>query len=161
MSDRFEPTADLSRTPDHIWIQLKRRLTDAAAQSGTTASIAVDLGATLTQLVIITVRGAKTGLERQVPLIRVEHGGTYAVVASKAGAATNPAWYHNITAYPDVEIWDGQARENFVAREVHGDERELWWDRAVSVWPYFLDYQAKTQRMIPVLVLTSSSGTSN
>jgi F420H(2)-dependent quinone reductase len=161
MSDRFEPTADLSRTPDHVWVQLQRRLNDSAAASGTTETIAVDLGDTLTQLVIVTVRGARTGALRQVPLIRVEHEGTYAVVASKAGAATNPAWYHNIAAHPEVEIWDGPTRRNFTAREVHGDERELWWDRAVRVWPYFLDYQAKTRRLIPVLVLTSSGPTTD
>jgi F420H(2)-dependent quinone reductase len=159
MSDRFDPTADLSTMPDNAWIHLQRRLTDGAAASGTTESIAVDIGGTLTHLVIITVRGAKTGMPRQVPLIRVEHEGTYAVVASKAGAATNPAWYHNVTAHPEVEVWDGPTRKNFIAREVYGKERELWWNRAVRVWPYFLGYQDKTRRVIPVLVLTPSGGT--
>jgi deazaflavin-dependent oxidoreductase (nitroreductase family) len=90
-------------------------------------------------------------------VIRVEHEGRYAAVASKGGAATNPAWYHNLVAHPDVELWDGTVKKAYRAREIHGAERQEWWDRAVKAWPSYDDYRSKTDRVIPVLVLEPAS----
>lgn len=104
-------------------------------------------------VVIVTMRGARTGALRKVPLMRVEHEGTYAVVASRGGAPEHPLWYHNLVAHPDVELQDGAAREDFVAREVSGAERELWWGRSVAAYPPYAEYAERTERLIPVFVL--------
>jgi F420H(2)-dependent quinone reductase len=105
-------------------------------------------------IILLTTKGAKTGKLRKTPLMRVEHDGHYAVVASLGGAPRHPVWYHNIVAEPHVELQDGAQRGDYTAREVHGDERALWWKRAVQVWPDYDDYQTKTDRVIPVFVLT-------
>jgi deazaflavin-dependent oxidoreductase (nitroreductase family) len=105
-------------------------------------------------VVIVTSVGAKSGKIRKTPLMRVEHDGSYAVVASKGGAPSHPVWYHNLVANPLVELQDGPAKQDYVAREVHGDERELWWARANETWPDYASYQEKTDRTIPVFVLT-------
>ena len=97
--------------------------------------------------------GNKTGKLRKTPLMRVEHDGRYAVVASLGGAPKHPVWYHNIVADPQVELQDGPVKQDMVAREVTGDEKALWWDRAVTAWPDYVDYQNKTARQIPVFVL--------
>lgn len=104
-------------------------------------------------IVVVTMTGAKTGAPRKVPVMRVEHGGSYAVVASKGGAAHNPAWYHNLVAHPRVQLQDGPARGDYVAREASGDERAVWWERAVAAWPDYAQYQKRTSRLIPVFVL--------
>lgn len=104
-------------------------------------------------IVVVTMTGAKTGAVRKVPVMRVEHAGSYAVVASKGGAARNPAWYHNLVAHPQVRLQDGPARGEYVAREASGDERAVWWERAVAVWPDYAQYQTRTSRLIPVFVL--------
>jgi deazaflavin-dependent oxidoreductase (nitroreductase family) len=104
-------------------------------------------------VIILTTLGAKSGKIRKVPLMRVEHEGRYAVVASLGGAPTHPVWYHNIVAHPTVELQDGPTKKEFVAREVTGDEKALWWDRAVEAWPDYAVYQTKTERQIPVFVL--------
>jgi deazaflavin-dependent oxidoreductase (nitroreductase family) len=104
-------------------------------------------------VVILTSRGASTGKIRKTPLMRVEHDGVYAVVASQGGAPTHPLWYHNLVADPHVELQDGPDRSYRRAREVTGDERELWWQRAVAAYPDYADYQTKTERQIPVFVL--------
>ena len=104
-------------------------------------------------IVVVTSRGARSGKLRKNPVMRVEHGGAYAAVASKGGAPDHPSWYHNMLAEPLVELQDGPGRHDYVAREVHGDEREQWWSRAVAVWPAYEDYAARTDRLIPVLVL--------
>ncbi|WP_409468615.1 nitroreductase family deazaflavin-dependent oxidoreductase [Streptomyces sp. HC307] len=150
-----QPTADmdLSVLPDEVWVQDQARLVGTALETGTTESIAVEYGGTKTQLVILTTRGARTGRTRRTPVIRVEHDGCYAAVASKGGAPTSPAWYHNLVAHPDVEVWDGTETKAYRARQVHGDERQEWWDRAVAAWPSYDDYRSKTDRVIPVLVL--------
>lgn len=154
-NEQTQPTADmdLSVLPDEAWIFDQQQLVAKVTESGNTESIAVDFGGSVTQLVILTTRGAKTGVERKTPVVRVEHQGHYAAVASKGGAASSPAWYHNLVAHPEVEIWDGTSTKKAVAREVHGEERALWWDRAAKLWPSYLDYQSKTDRLIPVLVL--------
>lgn len=104
-------------------------------------------------VVILTTVGAKTGKIRKVPLMRVEHDGTYAVVASLGGAPKHPVWYYNIVANPRVELQDGPEKNEYLAREVTGEEKALWWKRAVEVWPDYDGYQAKTDREIPVFVL--------
>ena len=104
-------------------------------------------------IVLVTMTGAKSGQERKVPVMRVEHGGSYAVVASKGGAPRNPAWYHNLVAHPDVELQDGGDRRAYVAHEASGAERDLWWERSVAVWPDYASYQTRTERLIPVFVL--------
>ncbi|MGV0792260.1 nitroreductase family deazaflavin-dependent oxidoreductase [Mycolicibacterium sp. XJ1819] len=108
-------------------------------------------------IVLLTTVGAKTGKLRKTPLMRVEHDGEYAVVASLGGAPKNPVWYHNIVANPQVELQDGAVTKEYRAREAVGDERALWWQRAVAAWPDYADYQNKTDRRIPVFVLTPIS----
>lgn len=104
-------------------------------------------------VVVVTNRGAKSGKLRKTPLMRVEHDGVYAIVASQGGAPDHPAWYFNLLADPQVELQDGPVRQDLVAREVTGDERAAWWRRAVGAFPAYREYQFKTRRTIPVLVL--------
>lgn len=102
---------------------------------------------------VFTIRGRKSGKLRRVPLMRVEHDGAYALVASKGGAPEHPTWYLNVTAHPEVEVQDGTQRFDGVVRELSGDEREQWWERAVAAYPPYAEYQTKTDRQIPVLVV--------
>lgn len=104
-------------------------------------------------VIVIDSIGAKTGKLRKTPVMRVEHDGSYPAVASMGGAPKNPVWYRNLTANPRVQVRDGQAKGTYIAREVHGDERAAWWERAVAAYPPYADYQQKTDRVIPVLVL--------
>ncbi len=104
-------------------------------------------------VVLLTMRGASSGQLRKVPLMRVEAGGCYAAVASQGGAPTHPAWYRNLVAEPRLDLQDGPAKGSFVAREVTGEEKAQWWSRAVEAFPDYADYQRKTEREIPVLVL--------
>ena len=103
-------------------------------------------------VVIVTSRGHRTGKLRKTPLMRVEHDGEYALVASMGGAPTHPVWYHNLAADPRVTIQDGPEPFDAEVREVTGDERSLWWDRAVAAFPPYAEYQQRTERQIPVLV---------
>ena len=105
-------------------------------------------------VILLTTVGAKTGKIRKTPLMRVEHDGEYAVVASLGGAPKHPVWYFNIKANPRVELQDGAETRDYEAREVVGDEKAIWWERAVEAWPDYADYQRKTNRQIPVFVLT-------
>ena len=104
-------------------------------------------------VIVLTSVGARTGKLRKTPLMRVEHEGIYAVVASKGGAPKHPVWYHNLKANPHVELQDGAVRRDYMAREVTGDEKAVWWSRAVEAWPDYAKYQTKTSRQIPVFVL--------
>jgi deazaflavin-dependent oxidoreductase (nitroreductase family) len=104
-------------------------------------------------VVVMTNRGARTGKLRKTPLMRVEHDGLYAVVASRGGAPTHPLWYHNLLADPHVELQDGTTKQDMIARELHGEEKALWWKRAVEAYADYEDYQKKTDREIPVLLL--------
>jgi deazaflavin-dependent oxidoreductase (nitroreductase family) len=104
-------------------------------------------------IVVLTSLGARTGRLRKVALMRVEHEGIYAVVASLGGAPKNPAWYQNLTKNRHVELQDGATRRDYQAREVTGDEKSAWWDRAVEAWPDYAVYQKRTDRQIPVFVL--------
>lgn len=105
-------------------------------------------------VILLTTVGAKSGKLRKTPLMRVEHNGQYAVVASLGGAPKNPVWYYNIKANPRVELQDGTETHDYEAREVSGDQKAAWWDRAVQAWPDYAKYQTKTDRQIPVFVLT-------
>jgi deazaflavin-dependent oxidoreductase (nitroreductase family) len=107
-------------------------------------------------IVLLTYRGAKTGKFRKTPVMRVEHDGRYAAVASKGGAPTNPQWYAALVADPAIELQDGEVTRDYRAREVFGDERAVWWRRAVDAYPDYADYQRKTERQIPVFVLEPS-----
>ncbi|MER5369054.1 nitroreductase family deazaflavin-dependent oxidoreductase [Streptomyces sp. NPDC002722] len=109
-------------------------------------------------VIILTTRGAKSGKIRKTPLMRVEHDGKYAVVASQGGAPKHPVWYHNIVADPRVELQDGPLRQDMNAREATGEEKDLWWARAVEAFPDYADYQQKTDRQIPVFVLEPAAG---
>src|SRR4051812_24362248 len=111
-------------------------------------------------VIVLTSVGAKTGKLRKTPLMRVEHDGDYAVVASLGGAPKHPVWYHNLKANPHVELQDGEVKKDYMAREVDGDEKALWWQRAVEAYPDYADYQTKTTRPIPVFVLTPVPATS-
>lgn len=104
-------------------------------------------------VVVLTTIGNKSGKLRKTPLMRVEHDGHYAVVASLGGAPKHPVWYFNIAANPRVELRDGTDVNDYVAREVFGGEKQTWWDRAVEAYPPYADYQEKTDREIPVFVL--------
>jgi deazaflavin-dependent oxidoreductase (nitroreductase family) len=115
-------------------------------------------GTTLRDLpvVIVTNRGVKTGKLHKTPVMRVEHEGRYAVVASKGGAPSHPVWYNNLVANPDTELQDGPDKTDMTARLVTGDERAAWWERAVAAYPDYADYQKRTTREIPVFVLEPS-----
>jgi deazaflavin-dependent oxidoreductase (nitroreductase family) len=105
-------------------------------------------------VVILTTKGAKSGKIRKTPLMRVEHAGQYAVVASLGGAPKHPVWYYNVKSHPEVELQDGPVRQDMVAREVTGEERAKWWEIAVDAFPQYGEYQKKTDREIPLFVLT-------
>jgi deazaflavin-dependent oxidoreductase (nitroreductase family) len=106
-------------------------------------------------VIVLTSVGAKTGKLRKIALMRVEHEGVYAVVASLGGAPKNPVWYYNLKKNPHVELQDCATKRDYAAREVTGDEKAIWWARAVEAWPDYANYQAKTDRQIPVFVLES------
>ena len=103
-------------------------------------------------VVLVTMRGAKTGKVRKIPLMRVEHGGDYALVASLGGAPKHPVWYHNLKAADTVSIQDGTKRFDAKVRELEGDERAEWWERAAAAYPPYNEYQEKTERVIPVFL---------
>lgn len=111
------------------------------------------LAGTRRPVVIFTTRGRKSGKIRKFPLMRVEHDGNYAMVASVGGGPLHPEWYFNIKDGPEaLMVQDGAERFDAAARELSGDERDVWWDRAVEAYPTYADYQRKTDREIPVLL---------
>ncbi|EWC62307.1 AclJ [Actinokineospora spheciospongiae] len=142
-----ENTAEFSPTP---WVQDQ---TKQILETGTTEGLQV-LGS---PIVLLTLRGAKSGRLRYTPVMRVEHEGRYAVVASKGGAEEHPVWYHNIKAHPEFTLQDGTVTKEYAAREVDGEERAQWWERAVAAFPSYAEYQTKTDRQIPVFVLDPKS----
>jgi len=106
-------------------------------------------------VIIITMRGARSGKVRKIPVMRVEHGGQYGIVASKGGTPENPEWYHNLISHPDeVTIQDGPEPFDVEVRELSGAERAEWWERAIAAYPPYSEYQTKTSRQIPVLLAT-------
>jgi len=140
LSGEYEPSA-------WDWV---RKHTDTIIESGSTAG--VDFQGK--PVILLTSIGARTGKLRKTPLMRVEHDGCYALVASVGGAPKHPVWYHNVKADPRVDIQDGENVVECIAREVEGDEKALWWRRAVEAYPDYADYQQKPDRSIPVFVLS-------
>ena len=104
-------------------------------------------------IIVLTSVGARTGNLRKTALMRVEHNGTYAVVGSIGGAPRHPVWYYNLTRNPHVELQDGPIKRDYLAHEATGDEKAVWWKRAVEAWPDYANYQTRTTRQIPVFVL--------
>jgi deazaflavin-dependent oxidoreductase (nitroreductase family) len=122
------------------------------ASGGTEANTLRDTGI---PVIIVTMKGGKSGKVRKIALMRVEHEGEYALVASYGGAPKHPVWYHNLVADPDtVEVQDGPEPFAVTVHEAEGDERAAWWERAVAVFPNYAEYQTKTDRQIPVLIAT-------
>jgi len=125
------------------------------SSGGTKGTTLADTGI---PVVVVTNLGASSGKVRKTPVMRVEHDGKYAMVASKGGAPEHPLWYYNLRANSLVELQDGPDKRDMIAREVSGAERAEWWDRAVAVFPNYADYQQKTTREIPVFVLEPVAG---
>ena len=109
-------------------------------------------------IIVLTSVGARTGKLRKTALMRVEHDGDYAVVASQGGAPKHPVWYHNLKANPHVELQDGPTRKDYLARELTGDEKAVWWERAVAAYPPYAEYKERTERVIPVFVASPRTG---
>ncbi|HWV34113.1 MAG TPA: nitroreductase family deazaflavin-dependent oxidoreductase [Thermomicrobiales bacterium] len=109
-------------------------------------------------IILLTSVGAKSGKLRKTPLMRVEHDGEYVVVASMGGAPQHPVWYYNLVANPHVELQDGPVKKDYTVRELSGEERETWWNRAVEAYPDYAAYQLKTDRLIPLFLLTPMEG---
>ena len=126
-----------------------RRQVEKIEETGDTRSVSV----MNRPVVMLTMRGRKTGAIRKVPLMRVEHDGVYAAVASQGGAPDHPQWFANLQADPRITLQDGTRSWPAVARELTGAEREAWWERCVAAYPPYADYQKRTERLIPVLVL--------
>jgi F420H(2)-dependent quinone reductase len=131
----------------HDW---SREQADKDAESGGTE--AADMKGMA--IILLTTVGAKTGKLRKTPLMRVEHNGEYAIVASLCGAPKNPVWYYNVAKNPRVELQDGGVTHDYDAREVFGDEKAVWWERAVAAYPDYAEYQENADRQIPLFVLT-------
>ncbi len=117
--------------------------------TGTTESVDI-LGM---KVVLLTMRGARSGKIRKVPLMRVEHDGAYVAVASRGGAPTHPVWYYNLKADPKLTLQDGTTTKEYVAREIEGAEYDEWWQRSVAAYPPYAEYQTKTSRKIPQFIL--------
>jgi deazaflavin-dependent oxidoreductase (nitroreductase family) len=144
LTGEYEPSA-LGWVREHV---------DQVVRAGTTDGVTV--GGLPT--VLMTYRGAKTRKVRKTPVMRVEHARCYVVVASNGGEPTNPQWYASLVAEPVIELQDGAVTHEYRAREVFGDEKALWWRRAVDAYPDYDNYQRKTDRQIPVFVLEPVSG---
>lgn len=129
------------------WV--RNQIDEYEASGGTRANTLRETGI---PIVVVTMRGRRSGNVRKIALMRVEHEGEYALVASIGGAPSNPGWYHNLVADPHVMIQDGAEPLDYAVREVSGDERDMWWDRAVAVFPTYAQYAEKTDRLIPVLI---------
>jgi len=146
---RMSPDADYEPSPAQ-WV--RDQVAEYEASGGQRANTLRDTGM---PVVIVTTRGNKSGKIRKTPLMRVEHNGQYALVASKGGAPSHPVWYYNLVADPDsVLIQDGPAPFTVSVRELDGDERTKWWERAVAAYPPYADYQERTDRTIPVFLAT-------
>jgi deazaflavin-dependent oxidoreductase (nitroreductase family) len=113
------------------------------------------------RVILLTSVGAKSGKLRKTPLMRVEHNGEYAAVASLGGAPKHPVWYWNLKKQPHVELQDGPVKKDYIAREVTGEEKAIWWERSVAAYADYADYQTKTTREIPVFVLTPMNEEAN
>ena len=130
------------------WV--RNQVEEYERSGGTSGTTLLDTGM---PVVVVTNKGAKTGAVRKTPLMRVEHEGSYAAVGSKGGAPENPVWVYNLRANPEVVLRDGAKTWAMRAREITGEERAIWWERSVAAYPSYADYQKKTDRLIPVLIL--------
>lgn len=141
------PTTDdrRFREPAEGWVRDQLQAIDAAGD--TSAAQVMDR-----PIAVFEIEGGKSGLWRRVPLMRVEHEGVWAAVASKGGAPEHPAWYASILANPSVRVQDGTGFTWTRAREISGAERDAWWQRCVAAYPPYAEYQTKTDRLIPVLL---------
>jgi F420H(2)-dependent quinone reductase len=134
------------------WDWVREQVAEYEASGGQRANTLLDTGL---PIIIVTTRGNKSGKLRKTALMRVEHDGEYALVASMGGAPKHPVWYFNLKADPTaVMIQDGPEPFDAVAREVEGEERDVWWERAVAAYPPYAEYQERTERRIPVFVAT-------
>ena len=140
-SDEYAPS-----TSD--WV---REQVEKVTEAGTTDAVDI-IGL---KVVLMTMRGAKSGKIRKVPVMRVEKDGVYAAVASLGGAPKNPVWYYNLKADPKLTLQDGDVTREYVAREIEGAEYDEWWQRAVAAFPFYAEYQAQTTRKIPLFLLES------
>jgi deazaflavin-dependent oxidoreductase (nitroreductase family) len=140
LTGEYEPSA---------WDWVREQVETYERTGGAEANTLRDTGI---PVIIVTTRGSKSGKLRKLALMRVEHEGEYALVASVGGAPQNPGWYHNIVDEPHVMIQDGPEARDFTAELVDGDERRTWWERAAAVYPPYLEYQGRTDRLIPVFV---------
>jgi deazaflavin-dependent oxidoreductase (nitroreductase family) len=129
------------------WV--RDQVAEYEASGGTRANTLRDTGL---PVVVVTYRGKRSGKVRKIALMRVEHDGRYALVASKGGAPEHPEWYHSVAADPKIMIQDGAEPQDFVLRELDGDERAVWWERSVAAYPPYAEYQTRTDRLIPVFV---------
>ena len=144
VSDEYEPSPSQ-------WV--RDQVQEYEGSGGTSGTTMRDM-----PVIIVTTHGVKSGKLRKVPLMRVEHDGEYAAVASMGGALKNPLWYLNLIADPHVEVRDAAVVQAMTAREVTGAEKAIWWQRCVAAFPDYADYQAKAERAIPVFVLTPTLG---
>lgn len=143
ISGEYEPST---------WEWVRNQVAEYEASGGSRANTLRDTGL---PIVIVTTIGHKSGKVRKFPVMRVEHAGEYAIVASKGGAPTHPEWYRNLRAHPAlVEIQDGPEPADYSVRELEGTQREEWWTRAVEAYPPYAEYQERTDRLIPVLLAT-------
>ena len=132
------------------WV--RDQVAEYEASGGTRANTLLDTGL---PVIVVTSRGHRSGKLRKTPLMRVEHDGEYALVASQGGAPQHPSWYFNLTADPEaVTIQDGPEPFDVRVRQVEGAERDEWWARAVEAYPPYAEYQERTERQIPVFVAT-------
>lgn len=137
----------------NTWSWVADQVAEYEASGGERANTLRDTGI---PIIVVTMMGAKSGKVRKICLMRVEHDGEYALVASKGGDPRNPAWYENLVADPHIMIQDGPQPYDFTVREVSGEERDTWWERSVAVYPPYAEYAQKAGRLIPVLVATRS-----
>ncbi len=139
-------TGDYEPSPEK-WV--RDQVETYEASNGARANTLRDTGR---PVVIVTSLGARSGKVRKTPLMRVEHEGRYALVASQGGAPKHPTWYFNLVAHPHIELQDGPAPQDMTVRLIEGDEKAEWWERAVAAFPPYADYQEKTDREIPVFL---------
>ena len=136
------------------WQWVRDQVAEYEASRGARANTLMDTGL---PIIVVTTRGAKSGKLRKNPVRKVEHDGEYALVASKGGAPANPEWYHNLVTHPDeVVLQDGPEPVAVAIRQVTGDEKATWWERAVAAYPPYEEYQEKTARQIPVFIASPS-----
>jgi deazaflavin-dependent oxidoreductase (nitroreductase family) len=136
------------------WDWVREQVEEYEASGGASANTLRDTGM---PVIVVTTIGNKSGRIRKSPLMRVEHDGRYALVASMGGAPKNPVWYYNLKAKPEATIQDGADVFDADIREISGDEKAEWWKRAVAAYPPYAEYQERTERQIPVFIASRRS----